>query len=293
MKKIILSFWIMMLAVVCDVIITQNIIYASTFNALQVHLYDDQFRQMDFGDNMTALAQQAEQWDTDFGTVTACYMADVKSGAAFDYARYIKIKNYLTKYEYEDFFYAARVYNQIYDGMQFFPVAESSTGEYTFSFGDTFMADRSYGGERKHEGCDIMPSENISGKFPVISVCDGTVEKIGWLELGGYRIGIRSDEGVYFYYAHLQSYANEYKEGDRVAAGEVLGLMGDTGYGEEGTTGQFDVHLHFGIYVDDLDGNEISVNPYAYLNYVRNNVRRYYYGNSVMEGNSYALRFGG
>ena len=44
--------------------------------------------------------------------------------------------------------------------------------------------------------------------------------------------------------------------------------MGDSGYGEEGTIGKFDVHLHFGIYLP-MDGNgseqEISVNPYEVL----------------------------
>ena len=33
------------------------------------------------------------------------------------------------------------------------------------------------------------------------------VEKCGWLELGGYRVGIRSDKGAYMYYAHLAQYA--------------------------------------------------------------------------------------
>ena len=40
--------------------------------------------------------------------------------------------------------------------------------------------------------------------------------------------------------------------------------MGNTGEGEEGTEGKFDVHLHFGIYVN-RDGNEETVNPYSYL----------------------------
>ena len=289
MRQLLISFWVMLMAVSCDAVIAQNILYASTYNALNVHLYDNEFCQMDFHENMEALVSMAEENGTDFGSVAACYVADTKSGVAFDDSRYNKIREYLTKYQYEDFYYAAKAYNAIYDGMVFFPVAEDSAGQYEFYFENSYMADRSYGGERKHEGCDIMPSENISGKFPVISVCDGTVEKTGWLELGGYRLGIRSDEGVYFYYAHLQSYADEFSEGDRVRAGDVIGLMGDTGYGEEGTSGQFDVHLHFGIYVNDAKGNGISVNPYAYLKYVRDNVRRYNFGNSVMEGNPYAL----
>jgi murein DD-endopeptidase MepM/ murein hydrolase activator NlpD len=40
--------------------------------------------------------------------------------------------------------------------------------------------------------------------------------------------------------------------------------MGDTGYGKEGTRGQFPVHLHFGIYYNQGE-EEKSVNPYRVL----------------------------
>jgi hypothetical protein len=46
--------------------------------------------------------------------------------------------------------------------------------------------------------------------------------------------------------------------------------MGDSGYGKEGTVGQFDVHLHLGIYVD-ADGKEMSVNPYWILKLLEKN----------------------
>ena len=56
--------------------------------------------------------------------------------------------------------------------------------------------------------------------------------------------------------------------GDTVKAGDLLGYMGDTGYSkEEGTTGNFPVHLHVGIYLY-LDGEEISVNPYPALKFL-------------------------
>lgn len=49
-------------------------------------------------------------------------------------------------------------------------------------------------------------------------------------------------------------------EGDQVRAGDLLGYMGDSGYGPEGTTGQFPVHLHVGIYmplgVEDEPGDK-------------------------------------
>ena len=99
------------------------------------------------------------------------------------------------------------------------------------------------------------------------------VENIGWLELGGYRIGIRSDSGGYFYYAHLASYYDNLKEGDIIRAGQLIGFMGDTGYSKvEGTTGNFDVHLHVGIYLN-IDNQEISINPY----YILKNLKILYY----------------
>ena len=64
----------------------------------------------------------------------------------------------------------------------------------------------------------------------IVSMTDGVVQSKGWLPKGGYRIGILAPSGGYFYYAHLDSYA-DIKEGDRVKAGDVIGFMGDTGYG--------------------------------------------------------------
>ena len=114
-----------------------------------------------------------------------------------------------------------------------------------------------------------MATVNKRGIYPVYSASDGVVEKVGWLRLGGYRIGIRSEHGVYFYYAHLAEYAKEFEVGETVSAGTLLGFMGDTGYSDiEGTTGNFPVHLHFGIYFNDETGEEFSVNPYPLLRYL-------------------------
>lgn len=152
--------------------------------------------------------------------------------------------------------------------MVYFPVPESSydTKRYGVSFADSWMESRNFGGERSHEGCDVMAAVNERGHYPVVSISNGRVEKMGWLKLGGYRIGIRSPGGVYFYYAHLSDYAPDLNVGDEVLAGELLGFMGDTGYSEtEGTTGYFPVHLHVGIYLNDKDGKEKSYNPYPFL----------------------------
>ncbi len=155
-------------------------------------------------------------------------------------------------------------YKAILEDLKYFPVPKVADQSADISYADSWYQPRTYGGDRKHEGTDLMASNNLRGFFPVISITDGIVEKLGWLEQGGYRVGIRAVNGGYFYYAHLYSYAPGLEEGDTVIAGQLLGFMGDSGYGSEGTIGQFDVHLHLGIYVNTKDG-EMSVNPYRIL----------------------------
>ena len=61
-------------------------------------------------------------------------------------------------------------------------------------------------------------------------------------------------------------------------AGELLGFMGDTGYSViEGTTGNFDVHLHIGLYLRTDHYEELSVNPYWVLKYLEKYRLRYRY----------------
>ena len=176
-----------------------------------------------------------------------------------------------------DFSALREAYRAVFGDLEYFPVPRPSGREDAAVFEDTFGASRTYGGQRTHEGTDLFGSKNISGYYPVVSVTDGVVEKVGWLPLGGWRIGIRSPSGGYFYYAHLDSYSRDFQEGDSVRAGELLGLMGDTGYGPEGTRGKFPVHLHFGIYIRTSNRREISVNPYAVLRYLENTAGEYTY----------------
>lgn len=176
--------------------------------------------------------------------------------------------NYITwlgKSTYKEYY---NRYQTILNDIKYFPVLEDTVGQETCFFDNSWMMTRNYGGKRFHEGTDIMTSNNIRGYFKVISMTDGMVEQIGWLEKGGYRIGIRSESGGYFYYAHLYKFADGLEKGDIVKAGEVIGLMGDSGYSKiEGTIGKFDVHLHLGIYFDEK-GKETSVNPYYILKYL-------------------------
>lgn len=169
--------------------------------------------------------------------------------------------------ESDEFTAYMEMVDQVFADLQCFPVVkEESEGTYPVSYDNTWGAERTYGGDRLHEGCDLMAVSNERGKYKICSMTDGVVKNIGWLEQGGWRIGIESDSGVYYYYAHLDSYEKAFEKGERVVAGQILGRMGDSGYGKEpGTKGNFEVHLHVGIYVKDLSGNERAINPYWYL----------------------------
>ena len=146
---------------------------------------------------------------------------------------------------------AAPLSGQMTDPTRVFPLPKSSRYAYENGFGDA----RNFGGDRNHEGIDIIAPAGTA----VRSVCNGVVTNKGWLTLGGYRIGVTDAFGVYHYYAHLSGYA-DVKVGDSVSAGQILGYVGSTGYGPEPTWDQMVPHLHFGVYV-----NDVAINPYSYL----------------------------
>jgi murein DD-endopeptidase MepM/ murein hydrolase activator NlpD len=106
-----------------------------------------------------------------------------------------------------------------------------------------------------HEGTDIFAEPGT----PVRAVAPGTVENVGWLFYSGWRIGIRGEDGRYWFYAHLSRYASGMVPGTKVQAGTVLGRVGNTGYGNRpGHKDEFTWHLHLGI--QEPDGTWI--NPY-------------------------------
>lgn len=172
-----------------------------------------------------------------------------------------------------------QAYETLFQDLRYFPIPLSTNPDTPdVAYENGWLDTRTYGGERGHEGCDIMGSEKERGFYPVVSISDGVIEKVGWLEKGGWRIGVRSPSGLYLYYAHLYQYSKDWKEGDLVKAGELLGFMGDSGYGTtEGTVGNFDVHLHLGLYLKTDHYEELSVNPYWVLKYLEKYRLKYQY----------------
>jgi murein DD-endopeptidase MepM/ murein hydrolase activator NlpD len=114
------------------------------------------------------------------------------------------------------------------------------------AFTDTWGAPRS--GGRTHKGVDMMALRGT----PLVAVADGVVEK-SYGVLGGNIVWLYADHGVNYFYAHLDSYPEGMVHGQRVARGDVIGYVGDTGNPAPGA-----YHLHFGIY----PGGVSAVNPY-------------------------------
>jgi len=114
--------------------------------------------------------------------------------------------------------------------------------------GDTWRDPRS--GGRVHEGVDIFARR----RTPVRSTTPGLVLRRGENALGGRTITILGAGGWRHYYAHLEGWAG-HSEGDRVAAGEVIGFVGTSGNAPADAP-----HLHYGIYTRDGPRN-----PYPLL----------------------------
>lgn len=128
--------------------------------------------------------------------------------------------------------------------MKRFPIP--ATEAYTYS--------DDYGAGRNHQGIDIFAPRGT----PVVAVDAGTA-RAAIDPKGGNVVYLNGANGSRYYYAHLNAWAPKLEGartiGVRVAAGELLGELGNTG-NASGTS----PHLHFQLWT--ADG---IVDPFAYL----------------------------
>lgn len=101
----------------------------------------------------------------------------------------------------------------------------------------SFWGNERDGGARRHEGVDIFAPRGT----PAVAAADGTITRTGESKLGGRVVWLADAQGQHLYYAHLDKQLVQ--PGQRVRAGDTLGLVGNTGNAR--TTAP---HLHFGIY---------------------------------------------
>lgn len=118
------------------------------------------------------------------------------------------------------------------------------------SFVDTWGAPRS--GGRRHQGTDVFAPSGSAAYAAVAGVIDQATEvNTG---LGGISLWLRSDNGDRFYYAHNTT--NLAVVGQRVAAGDVIATVGQTG--NAATTPP---HVHFELH----PAGGAAVNPFPFL----------------------------
>ncbi len=100
----------------------------------------------------------------------------------------------------------------------------------------------------RHYGIDIVADKGS----PIKATLDGTVIFSTWTLTTGYTIGIQHANNLISVYKHNDVLLKE--EGNYVKAGEVIGIIGDSGTLSTGT------HLHFELW---FNGNPI--NPADYI----------------------------
>ena len=154
-------------------------------------------------------------------------------------------------------FAAVRAGNTVLGGGFVFPVAGAR------SYSDTFGAPRMFGTSyaHLHQGTDIFASQGT----PLVAVERGVLIKVGTDILGGTKLWLVGASGTRYYYAHLSAFAAGTVENKVVAAGEVVGYVGNTGNAV--TTPP---HVHFEVH----PGGGAAVNPYPLLRMVDDAQRR-------------------
>lgn len=113
------------------------------------------------------------------------------------------------------------------------------------AFANTWGAPRS--GGRRHKGVDMFAPRNT----PLQAVVSGTV-RFSSNSLGGRATHVYGDDGVTYYYAHLEGYPSGISSGQRVSAGTIVGYLGNSGNARYTSP-----HLHF-----EIRPGGVAVNPY-------------------------------
>lgn len=116
-----------------------------------------------------------------------------------------------------------------------------------WSWGDGFGAGR---GNHSHQGLDMMGSRGT----PIYAVEAGVVIREGRQRNGALRIVLQGASGAKYFYGHMSR--DLVGAGSRVSAGQVIGLMGDSG-----SPGA--VHLHFEYWPSGRES--AAVNPASFI----------------------------
>jgi peptidoglycan LD-endopeptidase LytH len=96
------------------------------------------------------------------------------------------------------------------------------------------------GSSRSHEAIDILAPMHT----PVRAVEGGTVARLFYSKAGGITVyQFDPTERYCYYYAHLDRYADDLREGQKLKKGQVIGYVGISGNAPRNTP-----HLHFAVF---------------------------------------------
>ena len=150
---------------------------------------------------------------------------------------------------------AVRPYIELFQNLvsefEYFPVPVA----YEYDFSDTWEHSR---------GTAILDKMNIRGRIPVLSMTDGHIGRAAWHYRLGYHVVVVTGSGSRILYAHLDSLADDIASGRKIAAGQNLGMMGNSGT----LAADKPVHLHISISPAVSFAKDFWINPYPFLRYM-------------------------
>jgi hypothetical protein len=121
---------------------------------------------------------------------------------------------------------------------------------------------REYKGEVTfHKGDDLLGKDK--GTDYVVAIDDGIVTKNTYSTSRGYYVELKMNNGFFTRYLHLKKGSILVKVGQKVAKGQRLGYMGNSGYYTDanGKKTRVGTHLHFAV----ANTNDTCIDPMPYL----------------------------
>ena len=92
---------------------------------------------------------------------------------------------------------------------------------------------------------------------PLVAMESGRIYRLSNSSLGGISVYLHGNSGDIYYYAHLDAWADGLAGGQKVAAGDPIGIVGTTG-----NSPSWAPHLHLGW----QPGGGDWANPYPMVN---------------------------
>ncbi len=161
------------------------IVNKSNYNSLNISLNNISAFKLS-SENIIKLEEISKKYNIDFAEMLTYYALennffdeknlDISNIEQDFIINYDTLKNKYSKKSVEPYY---NLIKNILEDIKGFPISLEYSEEYIY--GDSYGAERTYGGKRIHTGTDIMDRENIAGRIPIISMTNGVVENIGCL----------------------------------------------------------------------------------------------------------------